>query len=291
MTTTTLITGATGTIGNQVARELLKRGGLTVRVGTRQPEAAADLQRIGAEVVRLDLDAADTLAEAFAGVDRVFLVGPQSSQDFGERVGAVVAAAKQANIKFVLRLSALGAAVDSGFIMARQHGVAEKHVAESNIPWSILQPTFFQDNLLKFQGQAIAGQGAFYGASGEGKTAYVSSADIARSAAAILLDPVKHAAKRYVLTGPEAISDAELAKLVSDVIRKAVNYIDLPPEKLGASMREQGMPDWIVESMLALEAVKANGYAADVSAAVEQITGRAPETYRSFLERNRTRFV
>ncbi len=78
---------------------------------------------------------------------------------------------------------------------------------------------------------------------------------------------------------------------MSDVIRKAVSYIDLPPEKLGASMREQGMPDWIVESMLALDAVKANGYAADVSPAVEQITGRAPETYRAFLERNRARFV
>ncbi len=289
--TTTFITGATGTIGNQLARLLLERGDHTVRVGTRRPEAAAALAALGAEVAALDLDDPSTLPAAFAGVDRLFLVGPQTTSEFGATVQPILAAAKAAGVRFVLRLSALGASTDGGFALAREHGIGEAHVAASGIDWAILRPTFFQDNLLNFQGAAVAKDGAFYGASGGGAVSYISSADVARTAASILADPAPHVGKRYVLTGPEAMTDEALAALATDVIGKPLRYVDVTPDQLRGSMVEAGMPAWIADSLVALESVKAQGYAAEVSPAVEDITGKPPETYRAFLARNRARLV
>lgn len=283
---TTLITGATGTVGNQVARLLLDAG-QSVRVGTRKPEAAADLRKRGAEVVQMDLEQPATLSAAFHNVDRLFLVGPQADPEFGAHVKPIVQAARAAGIGFVLRLSALGADADGSFTLAVQHGRAEKHVIDSGIAWTILQPTFFQDNLINFGGDGIRNHGSVFGASGDGKVSYISSADIARVSAAILTDPSGHVGQRYVLTGGEALSSAELAQLTSDVLGKPITYVDLPEAQLAAGMRQTGMPDWFIDSFIALEGIKRAGYAEAVSPAVEQITGRAPESYRAFLERNR----
>jgi len=289
--TTTLITGATGTIGNQLAKELLERGAHTVRVGTRRPGATAELEALGATAVALDLDDPNTLDNAFAGVDQLFLVGPQSHETFSDSVPPILAAAKRAGVSFVLRISALGANPEGGFALAKHHGLGEQYLRDSGLDFAILQPTFFQDNLVKFQGQAIAGQGAFYGASAGQKVAYVSSADIARTAAAILENPADHRGKSYVLTGPEALTDAEVATVAGEVLGKEIRYVDVPGEQIEQSMLDNGASAWMAASMKALEGVKAAGYAADVSPTVEAITGRAPEKLRSFLERHRGQFA
>jgi uncharacterized protein YbjT (DUF2867 family) len=282
---TTLITGATGTVGGALARELLDRGD-RIKIGVRDPARAEALTRRGAEAVTLDLDRPDRLGPALAGVDQLFLVGP-TSEGFGETVGAVARAARDAGVGTVVRISALGADPDGSFPLARQHGVADRLLADSGVDYVVLAPTFFQDNLIKFAADSIRSDGAFYGASAGGKTAYVSSADIARAAAAILTDPAPHLGKTYTLTGPEALTDDEVAALASEVLGTAIRYRNVTPEALADGMRRAGTPDWIVDSMVALENVKAQGWAAAVSPAVESITGRAPESYRSFLDRNR----
>lgn len=283
---TILITGATGNIGGQLARELLDRGE-KIRAASRRPKTLSALSELGAEVVRLDLEDPTTHDAAFAGVERMFLVGPQGGPDFGAQVGPVLAAASRAGVKHVLRYSALGADPDAGFALAREHGIAEQLVKDSGIGWTLLGPTFYQDNLINFAGDSIRGQSTWYGASGTGKTAYVSSADIARTAATILENPDAHAGNKYTLTGPEAVTDAELAGLATEVLGREISYVDLPADKLAAGMREHGMPEWMVESMVALEGIKRDGYAAEISSDIRDVTGHEPETYRSFLERNR----
>ena len=283
---TILITGATGTIGSQLARELLDRG-VAVRAASRRPEALADLAGRGAEVTHIDLMDPSSLEPAFDGVAAAFLVGPADEPEFGDRLGPVVAAAARAGVEHLLRYSAFGAGPDAPIALARQHGIAEEHVKAGPIPWTVLRPTFYQDNLITLGGESIPSQGVFFGASGDGATAYVSSADIARVAAAVLENPGPHAGQTYVLTGPEALTALEVAALASEVLGREVRYADLPPETLGAGIRERGLPDWFAEALVALEGVKRAGYAAEVSPAVREITGRDPETYRAFLERNR----
>lgn len=281
-TSTILVTGATGTIGKQVARLLVSEG-VAIRVASRRPEALADLAALGpATAVRLDLEDASTYAAAFAGVDALFLVGP-GGPGFGEHAAAAIDAARQAGVKHVVRYSALGASVDGAFPIAREHGIADEALERTEIGWTILQPTFYMDNFINFQGEAIRGQGAFYGASKGGKAAYVSSADIAAVAAAVLRDPTAHAGKRYVLTGPQAHADSDVADLIAEAVGKPVKYVDVGDEGIAASLRERGAPDFFVESMVGLERVKQQGWAEAVSTDVETVLGRPAQRFSEFL--------
>jgi uncharacterized protein YbjT (DUF2867 family) len=284
-----LVTGATGTIGKQVVRALRERG-LAVRAGARTPETLQDLKALGAETVRIDWDDRASLKAAFAGVDRVFLLTPFVEEPL-PYVKAAIAAAREAGVSFILRLSGAGADANSPAALPRHHGQGENLVKESGIRWAVIQPNFFQDNFANFQSGSIKAQGAFYGAAGAGKTSYVSSSDVGASAAAILAEPDEHASQTYLLTGPEAVSDGEVARLLGALLGREVEFVNLEPDALAAGLRGQGTPEWQVQGLLFLESVKANGWAGAVSPAVQQITGRAPENIRSFLERNQARFV
>lgn len=281
-TSTILVTGATGTIGKQVAR-LLLADGVAIRVASRRPEALADLAELGAATaVRLDLEDPSTYAAAFEGVDAVFLVGP-GGPGFGEHAAAAIDAARRAGVEHIVRYSALGASVDGTFPIAREHGIADRALEASEIGWTILQPTFYMDNFINFQGEAIRGQGAFYGASKGGKAAYVSSSDIAAVAAAVLRDPSSHAGQRYVLTGPQAHADAEVATLIGEAVGKPVQYVEVGEEGVAASLRERGADDFFVESMVGLEQVKQQGWAEAVSPDVEKVLGRPAQPFTAFL--------
>lgn len=284
-----LVTGATGTIGTQVVRALRERG-LAVRAGARTPESLKDLAALGAETVRIDWDDAGSVKAAFAGIERVFLLTPFVEDDL-PYVKAALAAAREAGVSFMLRMSAAGADPGAPAALPRHHGQGENLVKDSGIRWAVIRPSFFQDNFVNFQAASIKAQGAFYGASGAGKTSYVSSADVGASAAAILAAPDQHAGQTYLLTGPEAVSDADAARLIGAVTGRKVEYVNLPPDDLAAGMRSHGMPEWQVQALIFLESVKANDWAAAVSPAVQQITGRAPEGLRTFIERNKQRLA
>ncbi len=278
-----LITGATGTIGSQVARALLQRGA-DVRVGLREPAKGSTLADAGAEVLRLDYDDPSTLPLAFAGVDRVFLLTP-FVETFLPQVEAAVAAAKNAGVQFVLRMSALGADPTSDDGLSGQHGKAEELVKQSGIDWAVVRPTFFADNVLKYQGPSVA-QGAFYGASHGGKVAYVSSRDIAEAAASILSSPAEHLGRTYTLTGPTAVGDDEIAATLSAISGRDVAYVDLSSEQLMQGQLDAGTPRWMAEHLVTLEGVKAAGWAASPSDDLPQLLGRAPEAPAAFLTRH-----
>lgn len=284
-----LVTGATGTIGKEVVRALRQRG-LEVRAGTRTPESLADLERLGAETVRLDYGDPASVKAAFQGVDRVFLLTPFIEESL-PLVQTAVAAAREAGAKFLLRMSAAGADPDAEAHLPRQHGLGEKLVKESGIPWAIIRPTFFQDNFVTYAAGSITGQGAFHGASGTGKAAYVSSADVGATAAAILAEPDAHAAHTYEITGGEAVADAEVARMLTEILGREIAFVSLSAADYGAALRSMQLPEWMVESLVMLEGVKANGWAEQVSPAVQEITGRAPERIRAFLERNKGRLA
>lgn len=283
---TILITGATGTVGS-VVTDLLLDAGEKVRVGTRRPTEGAALSARGAEIVPLDFERPETLREAMHGAKRVFLLTP-----FVEHgtplVRAAVEAARAAKVEFVLRMSAAGADRKAWFTLAREHGEGDALVAESGLAHAILQPTFFQDNFLKFHAESLKTQNAFYGASAGGATSYVSSRDIGASAAAILRAPEAHLGKTYVLTGPEAKTDVEVAAILSDVLGRSIRYVDLGEADYVAGMRAQGVPEWVIDGLSNLERVKALGYAAGISADVESLTGSKGETLRQFIERHRS---
>jgi uncharacterized protein YbjT (DUF2867 family) len=280
-----LVTGATGTIGKEVVRALRAKN-LEVRAAARTPEKLESLKALGAEVVALDFEDPASVKAAFQGVDRVFLLTPFVQEPLPLVKGALQAA-KQAGVRFVLRMSAAGADPNSPGVLSREHGQAEILVKESGLPWAIIQPTFFMDNFQNYSGQSIKGQNVVVGAAGTGKTAYVSSADVGAVAAEILANPDKHASKSYVITGGEAVTEEQAVAAISEVLGREIKYINMSGKDYDAALRQWGVPGWQVDGLVFLESIKANGWAEGTVSTVKDLTGREPERLQRFLERNK----
>jgi uncharacterized protein YbjT (DUF2867 family) len=282
-----LVTGATGTIGKEVVRALRAKN-LTVRAGARTPEKLEALKKLGAEVVALDFNDPASVQSAFEGVDRVFLLTPFVESPVELAKGAI-AAAKKAGVRFILRMSAAGADPNAPAVLPREHGIIENLVKDSGIPWAVIQPSFFMDNFFNYSGDSIKGQSAVYGASGTGKVAYVSSADVGAVAAEILANPEKHASKSYLITGGEAVTDEQAVRTLSEVLNREIKLVNMPAKDYEAALRSAQLPNWMVENLLFLESmVKAQGWAEATVTTVKDVTGREPERLRSFFERNKS---
>ncbi len=285
---TILVTGASGNIGGQVI-DRLRDDDVVIRAGGR------DLSRIErrhprVSAVKFDYHDRATWNAALSGSDVVFVVAP-ASEGFSKVVIEFIDAARDEGVKHVVRYSAVGVSPDGFFPLSVEHGRIDEYLRGSGIPYTILQPTFYQDNVLNFQGQALRDDGAFYGSSGDGKSAYIASSDIASVAAHVLSNPRPHAGQSYVLTGPEAVSDEELAVLLSEIGGAPVRFIDVGDEALHGNLVATGMPDWYAQSMVGLENVKRNGWAEATTTTVRDLLGRDPISYRTFLETNRGRLV
>ncbi|HMA96807.1 MAG TPA: SDR family oxidoreductase [Polyangiaceae bacterium] len=284
-----LVTGANGTIGNATVRALCEAG-KKPRAGVRNIEKGAPLRALGAEVVSFDFSDPQGMRRALDGVEGMLLVTP-FVEDSVPLVKAALAAAKDAGVAFILRLSGLGADPDSSAPLARQHGIGERILHESDIASSTIRSNFFMDNFINFAGTTIKNQQAIYGAAGAGKVAFVSSRDVGQVAAAILSSPAKHTGRRYELTGPAAIDHHEAARTISSTLGREVRYVDLTAQQLEASLRQQGVPDFAVQGLMFLEHVKAQGWAATVTPAVGEITGRAAEPFEAFVRREAKRLA
>lgn len=280
------VAGANGNVGMSTTRAL-REAGASVSVGVRNPEKGAPLKQLGADVVLFDYSKPQTLRTALAGVDALLLITPLVAEP-NVLVRAAVEAAQEAHVKFILRLSGSGADANSPYALARDHGVGEQIVRASGVGSAIIRPSFFMDNLINFAAATIRSEGTFYGAAGEGKVAYISSRDIGLAAAAILRSPGTHVGKDYNLTGPAAVTEAEAAQVIGKVIGKDVKYVSLAPEQYAGALRGHGLPDFMVDALVFLESVKAQGWAAAVSSTVEEITGKPRETLGEFIARHRS---
>lgn len=278
MTNTILVTGATGNVGSQVVQQLIAAG-ITPRVAVRSVKKADALKQAGAELVEMDLDKPETVQPAFAGVDKVLLVSP-FVPNMVELTAILVEAAKKANLKQIVRLSALA---QPGITLSKWHGEVEKMIEDSGIPFTFLRPNGFMQNFANSMADSIKTQNAFYMPLGDGKVSLVDIRDIAAVAVAALTN-TGHEGKAYVITGTEALSNQQIAEIFSQVLSRTINYVDVPEDAARQGMQSAGMPDLIVDALLELYASYKAGQASTVSPAVEQVTGKKPIAFEQFVK-------
>lgn len=147
--------------------------------------------------------------------------------------------------------------------------------------YTIIRPGSFMQNTLA-SAASIKAEGVFYGAQGEGKAAMIDTRDVAAAAAAILRKPGPHAGKTFVLTGPEALSQAQVAEKLSKVIGKPVKFVSVPPEAAYQRIIGLGMPWWLAHDLVAMSVMVASGGASVVSDSVRQLIGRSARTFDEF---------
>lgn len=278
-----IVTGASGHLGRLVGDELLERiDPADLVLATRHPEALAHLAQRGAEVRFADFDQPDTLPEAFAGGDRMLLI---STMAIGRRTAqhaAAITAARAAGVQHVAYTSFPKPEPDHPVgPLATEHGETEEILKGSGLDWTILRNATFAELQVPPGSLAVAG-GKLYTNAGEGKLVSVSRGDCARAAAAVLTGD-GHAGKTYDVTGPEALSQRQLAGLLAEVSGRAVKVVPVGDRTLAWGLTRAGTPKPVARSIVAFGKALREGYYDVVDPAFSQLTGLAPRSLRDVL--------
>lgn len=279
-----LVTGATGTVGRRVVHELRRRR-VPVRAVSRAPESAGLPAEVS--IVAADLERADTLEPAFEDVERVFLVcsGPRRV----EQDANVVDAARRAGVRQIVRLSALTVsdpATDD--LITRWHRAGEQLLADSPLEWAALRAGAFMSNALAWV-VPIRHQSKVFAPFGDVRTAAIDPQDIADAAANILTDDGQ-SGRVYELTGPELISAAEEVSVLSEVLGRELELIDVAPDAARDRMLAAGLNPDIADAVLSTQANAGRGPGATVTPTVQKLTGHAARTFKEWAGANAERF-
>lgn len=280
-----LVTGATGTNGSELIRQLTAAN-VPVRALVRDLAKAQKIAGSGVELVEGDFDRPQTLDAALAGVEKAFLLPPFVA-DAVELQRNFIAAAQRAGVRHVVKLSVMGADIDSPIVLGRWHGEAERILRNSGLQWTLLRPNGFMQNLLAFA-PGIAADGNFYQPAEQARISFVDVRDIATVAAKSLSEE-GHEGKTHKLTGPAAVSFSEVAKALSQATGKTVTYVPVTPERFRVSMA--GNPSWMVDSLDELYGIYRAGYAESVTDTVERVTGRPATSIQQFAHDHAAAFA
>jgi len=309
------VTGGSGVIGHRVATRLLRAGYPMVRLGAHKPNTLEDMNKMGAEIADFSWTREDTYEKALTGVKSVLLTIAYT-KDWKDHFPAFLEACKKAGVKHLVKLSFYHARlVGDAFQevpLVRDHGECDRMIIEAVTPnvksesqqadldvsvdfatphmsYTILYASHFMSNPFHFQSRELRDSktmSTFYGASGNRGVNYVSPNDVAEVAVRVLLEPRAHYNQEYSLTGPEAITDQQVAELIGKHLKKPVMYVDQPLREFTNEIMMGGDPDWMVQDMAAFEKIKASGaeenewFATDD---IEKICGHKAETYEEYL--------
>ncbi len=277
MAKTILITGATGKVSTDVIKSL-KGTSHKLRVLVRDEAKGAPFKAQGLEVAVGDLDNPRTLAPAFAGVDSVWLLtspGPRAA----DQNSSAIWAARKAGVSFIARMSAVGAAHNAPTVNSRSHALSDMELAASGIPYTIVKPHFFMQNLM-MAAQSVVKEGTMYLALGDGKMGVIDSRDIGLFAAHVLVTG-GHEGKTYTLTGPASISMATVAEQLGAALGKTVKYIPISNGQMVQQI--SGMMDaWNVAALSDYFAAYSNNWGDFVTDDFQRVTGKAPSSFATF---------
>jgi uncharacterized protein YbjT (DUF2867 family) len=274
--------------GGRITAQLAERG-IPVRAMTSNPKHVAGLKRPGVDPVVADMDQPETLADAVAGVDTVFLVSPM---DAGVKVreGNVLRAAQRAGVRRIVKL--YGAVEHRGDPLITLHDASLEAIRQSGLEWSLLSPTSVLETSLLSMIPWIEAVGAVVASAGEGKVAHVAADDVARAGAAILTERHENG-RSYVITGPELYSYGELCEIMSRLTRRSIAYQDVSDQELERLLvREAGMtPEQAEIGVICHFRAWRNGDAEVRTDTYRELTGRAPTTVEEWITAHRDIFA
>src|SRR5262249_41971764 len=306
-----LVTGSTGDTGGHAVEQLLARGHQVRALAHREDNRSKRLQKIGAEVVIgdfLDFDAVRTVLEGVRGAYFCYPIRAgilQATAYFSQ-------AAKEAGVDCIVNMSQKSARQDAKSHAAQDHWLSEQVFDWSGITVTHLRPTYFAEWLLYLAPMIKAG--LLHVPFGTGKHAPIAAEDQARVIVGILEDPAPHAGKIYPLFGPVEFTYAEIAQVLSRVLKKDVQYKQVsmdtmlqlmasggqnPPAGHNArtlygefeSTAEPRGESFALQHLREVAIDHQNGIFAGTNDLVEKIGGRPPMTLEAFINKHRVAFA
>ena len=280
-----LITGATGTLGSEVVRQL---AGVDSEVNIKAAgHSLQNLERIiedhKIKSMRIDFSEPETLKDALKDIDKVFLLTPFQPNMVQYSSNLLTEIIKAGKIKHIVKVSAMGADFEPG---GRLHRQAEQMIEDSGIAYTFLRPNAFMQNFVNFYSHMIKERDVLSLPAGDGKVSFVDVRDIAAVSIQILINNNvgKYNSKTYDITGPEAISYDDAVRILSEQVGKKISYVSVSEDDAFNAMKEMGLNDWLIKTILEGYNNLRKGYFSPITNVVEEITGRKPVSFKDFAK-------
>ena len=278
-----LVIGGRSKIGAALIADLLGRG-QRVRALVRAGEPADSLPA-AVEAASGDLADEGSLVMAMEGIEKVFLLSSPHPDAVGWHRNAINAA-RRTQVRLLVRSSILGADRQSPADFISAHAACDRYLEDSGLPYVIVRPNLFLQNIPESTIPSIDGSGAFYVNAGQARISMVDTRDVAAVAAAVLTEP-GHAGARYDVTGPEALSYADVAAKLTSVLGRQVTYVSAPDDAVRPGLLGAGLHEWFANALVGLyqdyRRSGTSGYAAQVTGTVQRLTGRPASSLDNLL--------
>jgi uncharacterized protein YbjT (DUF2867 family) len=264
---TILVTGATGTIGRQVVDQLAQAGA-QVRALTRNPEAANLPDRV--EIVQGDLDRSETLSSAFENVERLYLFPvPATATEVTEM-------AKKSGVRRIVTHSSASAPWEAKYHPRGLYFLlVERAVEAAGLEWTHVRPNGLMSSTLVWA-ETIRAEGVVRAPYGAAAYAHVHEADVAEVATAALLGD-GHVGKKYIVSGPESITQIEQVRAIGAAIGREIRFEELTPEQ-ARKLWSPFMPEAEIDAELMVLSESIDK-PKKVWPTFEQVIGRPGRTY------------
>jgi uncharacterized protein YbjT (DUF2867 family) len=278
-----LVIGGRSKIGSALIAGLLDRG-QSVRALARRSEDRTGFPH-GVEVVAGDLADPDSLARAMDEIKKAFLLCGPTPDEVALNRNAIDAAAA-AGVELLLRSSILGSDPGSPSAFMRDHGECDAYLREAGVPYAIVRPNMFLQNVPESTIPSIDESGTFYANAGDARISMVDTRDVAAVAAVLLTEP-GHAGDELDVTGPEALDYHDVAARLSNSLGRDVTYVDVPDDAVRTALAGYGMGGWMVGALVDLfreyRGSGTNGYASRVTDTVRRYTKVQPRSLDALL--------
>ncbi|PHR21005.1 MAG: NAD(P)-dependent oxidoreductase [Hoeflea sp.] len=282
-----IVTGASGQLGRQVIDNLIAAGAGPIIAISRSPEKLADLADKGVEARKGDFNDPASLGAAFAGGKRLLIISTDDLEP-GKRLAAhqnAIAAATKEGITHIVYTSLTNPVEESPITFSKDHSDTEALIKDTGASYTILRNNLYTDLVLMGGGQSI-GMGQHFAAAAEGKTGYVTRADCARAAATALMQETGSSV--LDITGPAAVSQGDIAAILSEISGKDIPYIPISTDDLVKAMVDAGLPEFMAKVFASFDEAMAKDYLSVATGDLEKLTGQAGQSVRDFLIANKT---
>lgn len=278
MTDKILVTGATGNVGREVVRSLQAMGRPVV-AAARDERGTQDVPGEDTETVHFAFGRPKTFPAAFEGVDRLFLMRPPQISDVERYLFPVVDYAREVGVRHIAFLSLLG--VERRRFMP--HYKVEQHLAGSGMPYTLLRPGFYMQNLNTTHRKEIRKRDEITVPAGKSKTSFVDVRDIGAVAARVLTGS-GHGNQAYELTGPEALDYYQVADVFTEVLGREITYLNPSIPRFIYIQHRLGVPLPFILVMVGLYTATRFGSGERVTPDVKRVLGRPPISIRQYVE-------
>ncbi len=281
-----LLTGVTGKTGGETAKQLLKKGA-KLRALVRSADKASELKAAGVELVVGDIGDAEAVKRALAGIEKAMLILPNGrNQEANEKQFTDLA--KAAGVKHLVKMSSMEAVAHAKTPIPKAHWAVEEYIRGSGIPWTMVKPNFFMQNLLSSAASIKSAQ-RFSLPMGNGTTGMADVRDIGVVGAEVL-NGNGHIGKSYEITGPEVLTFHQVAEQFSAVLGVKIEYVPMPIDQFRERMKNILEP-WHLDAVAQLFQEIADIGLDHTTDTFRRLTGREPISLRQFVQDHQAAFT